>query len=215
VSELVLPVPAFNLMLALVHVRGSGTTTDFNAAFKFGTVNTKARELLVEHGMIKVGKIGNSYFYELTDAGWLAARQLLRDPLPAKASPLTARILWAILGDFSTHMDRTGTELADVYPVPAEVEPKVEPESDTVESIRIAYESLAKEPSGWVPLLRLREELGQVDRTELDATLTELLGSHRIRLIPESNQKTLTEADREAAVSIGGKQHHLIAIETR
>jgi hypothetical protein len=218
--EIVLPVPAFNLILALVHLRGSGTTADFKAAFKFDKVDPKARKLLLEHELIVTGKTGNSIQYELTDPGWRVARQLLRESLPAKASPLTARILWAILGDFSSHLDRTGGALADLYLAlsePATDSSSVETvaQTGTAASIQVAYKEIVGDKNVWVPLRRLREQLDAVPREELDEALAELLEAQEIHLIPESNQKMLTPADRDAAIWLGGEYLHLLSIEPR
>lgn len=210
-----LPIPAFNLLLALVHLRGSGTTKDFDAVFGFDKVEVPAQKALSKHEFVVIDRGVRPFAYELTDAGWRAARQLLSESLPKGASPRTARILWSLLRDFSAHMDRTGTELADIYPAQKEPEPEAEAERSVAESVRTAYVALAGDGSEWVPLRRLREQLGGIERKELDETLAELLGAHAIRLIPEQNQKTLTDADREAAVRIGGQHHHLIAIEAR
>ncbi|GAB4000915.1 hypothetical protein GCM10029992_34550 [Glycomyces albus] len=146
------------------------------------------------------------YVYELTDAGWLSARKLLTEPAPKDISKRTARILWAVIGDFASHMDRTGTELADLYP------PRLE--HGHAERIRSAYAELVGPDAEWVPLRRLRERLDEIDRQDLDRTLGDLLAQHEIRLIPESNQKTLTDADRMAAIRLGNKDRHLIAIES-
>lgn len=214
--DLAFSVPECNLMLALVHLRGSGTTAAFKVAFDFDKVETTARRSLTEQGLIAIDKSVRPYVYELTDAGWLATRKLLAEPSPKKVSSRTARILWAIMGDFSAHMDRTGAELADLYPPPAAPAPQETQEThDPQEAVHRAYRELVGETTDWVPLRRLREHLGETDRETLDQALTELLASHAIRLIPESNQKTLTQADRDAAIWLGGQYQHLIAIEAR
>ncbi|WP_100448070.1 hypothetical protein [Glycomyces xiaoerkulensis] len=204
-ADLELTVPEFNLLLTLVHLRGTGTTKDFKAAFGFDKVETPAQRKLTEHGLVSIDRTVRPYAYELTDAGWLAARRLLSEKAPSGVSQRTARILWAFIGDFSAHMDRTGTELADLYP--ARVEPS------TADRIRKAYTELVGGASDWVPLRRLRELLDDIEREEVDSVLGELLAAHEIRLIPESNQKTLTEADDRAAVRLANKDRHLIAIE--
>lgn len=66
----------------------------------------------------------------------------------------------------------------------------------------------------WMTLTQLREVFeGFTDvtwtRASLDAALTELHATKQIRLIGESNQKTLTPADREAALWLGGEYRHL------
>ncbi len=200
-------VPECNLMLALVHLRGYGTTTEFKESFGFDKVEAPARRALTGQGLLVVDKSVRPYGYELTDAGWLTARKLLAEPAPKGISSRTARILWAVMGDFSAHMDRTGAELADLYPPPAAPDPR--------DAVRSAYRELVGEDTDWLPLRRLRAHLDDLDRETLDRALEDLLGSHSIRLIPESNQKTLTEADRDAAIWLGGQYRHLIAIEAR
>ncbi|WP_051703941.1 hypothetical protein [Glycomyces sp. NRRL B-16210] len=206
-SDIEFKVPEFNLLLALVHLRGSGTTAVFREAFGFEKVETSAQKALLAKELIVIDKGVRPYVYELTDAGWLTARQLLSETAPAGVSSRTARILWAVIGDFSNHMQRTNTELADIYP--ARLEPT------TAERIVEAYGELVEDSGDWLPLRSLRDHLASTDRDELDKVLTELHAEKAVLLIPESNQKTLTEADREAAIWLGGEYRHLIGIEVR
>lgn len=65
----------------------------------------------------------------------------------------------------------------------------------------------------WIPLRNIRAEwngYGDVTPARIDEAITVLFGSHRVRLIPEQNQKTLTDADREAALRIAGQDFHLL-----
>jgi hypothetical protein len=75
------------------------------------------------------------------------------------------------------------------------------------------YSRLVAQPGGWLGLAKLRAELVDVPRTELDATLVRMYQVPGVSLIPEENQKTLTATDREAAVQIGLQDKHLIAIQ--
>lgn len=61
-------------------------------------------------------------------------------------------------------------------------------------------------------LAGLREQLADVPRAQVDETLTRMERLPDVNLVPESNQKTLTPADREAAVLIGGQRKHLLWI---
>lgn len=208
-SDLEFSVPAFNLLLALVHLRGSGTTAKVNLAFKPYEPKKAEKDELSAKGLITITKVGNTQVWELTDPGWRSARELLSAPAPAKISNRTARILWAIIRDFSDHMERADIHLADVY----SAEPEEDPTPETLgERIVAAFHELAGDDPDWVPLLLLRERLGGEDRAEVDKSLTELHGAREIELIPESNQKTLTDADREAAIWLGGEYRHLIGI---
>ncbi|GAA1665540.1 hypothetical protein GCM10009830_08900 [Glycomyces endophyticus] len=206
-SDLEFSVPEFNLLLSLVHLRGNGSTAKVKLAF--GTYEPKKdeKDRLTEKGLISVRKVGRAQEWELTDPGWRAARELLAKPAPAKITHRTARILWSIIQDFSAHMDRVGTELADVYPEPA---------AETLaDKIIAAYQELTGDSADWVPLLALRERLDDAAREEVDKVLAELHTLREIQLIPESNQKTLTDADRDAALWLGGEHRHLIGIEVR
>lgn len=66
----------------------------------------------------------------------------------------------------------------------------------------------------WVSLTDIRAEWGTVGvtREQIDAALTTLLATRRIKLIPEANQKTLTQADWDAALWLGGEYRHLAAV---
>ncbi|MEV0826377.1 helix-turn-helix domain-containing protein [Nonomuraea rubra] len=75
--------------------------------------------------------------------------------------------------------------------------------------IRAAYARLAARPGAWVSLTELRS---QVDAPAhlVDAVLRDLERRPDVNLVPESNQKTLTQQDRDAAVVIGGQDKHLL-----
>lgn len=64
-------------------------------------------------------------------------------------------------------------------------------------------------------LTRLRAALPDLSREQVDQVLHTLLADPGVFLIPESNQKALTPADLAAAVSVGGTDKHLLAIEPR
>ena len=81
----------------------------------------------------------------------------------------------------------------------------------TADRITQAYTELADRTGAWVGLRTLRQQLSDV--ADLDDTLSELYRTGAISLIPEENQKVLTDEDRAAAITIGGQAKHLIAIE--
>jgi hypothetical protein len=68
-------------------------------------------------------------------------------------------------------------------------------------------------PGAWVSLTRLRDALSLLSRQEVDDALLRLDLQPATYLIPEANQKTLSAADREAAIHIGGEDKHLLSIE--
>lgn len=71
----------------------------------------------------------------------------------------------------------------------------------------------AATPGTWVKLATVRHDLGDFDRATVDETFRKMNRLDDVDLIPESNQKTLTPADRAAAVHFGGQDKHLIWIE--
>jgi hypothetical protein len=78
--------------------------------------------------------------------------------------------------------------------------------------IRKAYGEIAPRAGALVMLTQLRDALGCPDRGQVDAALIQLSRAPDVRIVPESNQKALTEEQRAAAVSIGNQDRHLILI---
>lgn len=222
-SDNAFTVPEINLLLSLVHLRGAGDTGVFKVAFGYDKVDPKKmREPLVEKGLLTVDESVRPFRYELTDAGWRAAREALVEPGQTGLSNRTARVLWAVVRDIALHMGKTGIQLADIYADEAAEEVEFEAaEADSGgpqslgERIVASYRELSGEPANWVPLLVLRKHLDGEDRTEVDKALTELHTTREVELIPETNQKTLSDDDREAALWLGGEYRHLIGIEVR
>jgi hypothetical protein len=93
--------------------------------------------------------------------------------------------------------------------------PAAEIARDDVEAhVREAYAKLARQPKDWVRLADLRPLLNGAARDDVDGVLKDMSRARRAHLAPDSNRKTLTEADHAAAVKIGGEPNHLIAIES-
>jgi transposase-like protein len=80
---------------------------------------------------------------------------------------------------------------------------------DVAAQIRASYERLAARPGAWVSLTELRASV-DAPRHLVDDVLRELERRPDVNLVPESNQKTLTQQDRDAAVVIGGQDKHLL-----
>jgi hypothetical protein len=81
------------------------------------------------------------------------------------------------------------------------------------DDIRAAYHTLAAQPGAYVYIARIRDALGEAhNRWEVDAALVKLDQDPDVHLIPESNQKVLTDMERDLAVNIGNQDKHLIAI---
>lgn len=80
--------------------------------------------------------------------------------------------------------------------------------------VRAAYGELARERDGWVGLRELRQhpELRDLPRDQQDAALKALSRAQVANIVPESKQTHLTQADRDAALLIGGEHKHAISI---
>lgn len=83
----------------------------------------------------------------------------------------------------------------------------------TVEDrIRDTYESLSAKRGAWVGLRMIRNAMPDVARVDLDAALLKMVLQPGVMLDPEFNQKTLTAADRDASIRMGGENMHLLSI---
>lgn len=79
--------------------------------------------------------------------------------------------------------------------------------------ITAAYRELAPAPGEFVGLRELRSRLPGANRVRVDRALKEMYAAQRINLVPRSNQRALSDADRAAAVRLGGEHKHMISIE--
>lgn len=79
--------------------------------------------------------------------------------------------------------------------------------------ITAAYRELAPAPGEFVGLRELRSRLPGADRVRVDRALKEMYAAQRVNLVPRSNQRALSDADRAAAVRLGGEHKHMISIE--
>lgn len=161
----------------------------------------ESRRKLNHHKLVETEKQGRSFRHDLTDQGWRwCAEEDWTEPPPRAGSAGGA--LFAVLAGLKRYRDRTGVALSEIFAADLETQ------------IRAAYRTLAAESgSEWVGLARLREHLGQVPRDQLDRGLRQLVDQPGVDLQTETNQQTLTDADRAAALRLGGADRHLLSIE--
>jgi hypothetical protein len=165
------------------------------------------RDRLEHRGLIEVTTENRTMVLELTDRGWATCAELIGAETPARPSG-QGKALYTVLRALRRYFDRDDLAPGDVF-LPLDDIVGV----DVEQKVRDAYVRLAARSGGWVDLVRLRDALSDVSRHDLDAALTRMYRVKGISLIPEENQKTLTDADRAAAVVIGDQDKHLIAIE--
>jgi hypothetical protein len=175
----------------------------------------KERRKLNDLKLVESRKVGRAYAHELTDAGWhWCATELTAEPRGKVTSMEGA--LYAILGGLARHLEDTGQSLADLFrPRPAqESEPPVAAprDGDITGLIETAYHGLADAPGKFVKISELRTQLSGISRADLNSALEGMYRSQRVNLVPQSNQQALTDADRQAALRIGGEDKHLILV---
>lgn len=164
------------------------------------------RDKLNRLGLIESDRERGRYVHELTDHGWRLCRHLVAAGPPARSAG-PAKALYTVLGALGRYLDHSDLSLADVFGPLAE-----KTEKTTEDRIRSAYDKLAPRPGGWVSLTRLRAELND-PRAAVDTALITLHRTPGVSVIPQEDQKVLTAEDRAAAVVIGDRPKHLIAIE--
>ncbi|MEC9325854.1 MAG: hypothetical protein VYB90_18645 [Actinomycetota bacterium] len=169
------------------------------------------RDKLNALGLIESERVKGRYVHELTDRGWALCRDIVAaGPPPRSTGP--AKTLYTVLGALGRYLQRSEVSLAELF-WPAETSEAETSQDRTLEDrVRVAYARLAPRPGGWVRLAELRAALDDV-RGDVDTALTALSRAPGVSVIPEEDQKKLTPDDRAAAVLIGDRPKHLIAIE--
>jgi hypothetical protein len=208
------PTESAILLLLMAEAREI-SNTELEERYKF-TLTGQSRKKLNDLRYVATRKVGRAYVHQLDDKGWVRVREGL-----ALDSP-RARALGAALSALHDNLcrrvlPRSGCHnLGELFSRGEDgpVEPPAggDDEAPMEERIRKAYVSLAHEPGGWVSLARLRPLFADVDRGSFDEALRRLNREADVNIVPESNQKTLTTEQIEAAVDIGGRAKHLLAI---
>ncbi|GAA3342859.1 hypothetical protein GCM10020358_39390 [Amorphoplanes nipponensis] len=177
-----------------------------------------SRERLVKRGLVEVRKEGQRLFLNLSDEGWRTALEVIGSEPPPRAGFAGATI-YAQVDAVRRYLQASHLALSDFYAPPGDVEPApatgTEPTTDeVVAQIRKAYDGIAQAPGDAVKLVRIRAALpGDISVARVDEALTVMNRGADVRIFAEANQKTLTDADRAAAVTIGNQDKHLIVIK--
>jgi len=210
--DVLLSIPEKSALFALMLFVEEASNTDIREEYGF-TIDKKVRDRLVGLGFVsarKAKELRGAFVHELTDDGWRQCRAELTAKTPAGVQK-PYRLLFGLARALDRHLTRSRLEMADFFapddtsPVPATVDPVAE--------VRAAYESLASRPGAWVSLAQVREALSHLSREEVDGALVRLDLEPSTYLIPEANQKMLSEAERDAAVHVGGEDKHLLSID--
>jgi hypothetical protein len=205
-----LSLPERAALLALMILIEEASNSEMQARFGF-TIDRKVRTSLEGMGYLRSRRSdhlpGRPYVHELTDKGWRHCRSELAAHPPEKA-PKAYHLMYGMMNIVDTYMRRSQLAMEHFFGVA-----EIQYTADLGKRIRSAYEELVAEAGGWIGLRRLRERLADVPPPEVDAALLRLDLQPGIYLEPESNQKTLSDLDRAAAIRIGGEDKHLLSIK--
>ncbi len=212
------PKEAAFLVLLLAEGRAiSNTEVISEYGFK---LDKRHREKLNKLGYIESVKEGREpYLHHLTDSGWARCYEPLNLESPQARAQGAA--LGALMQAVLRHLERVQLSLADFAvgdadaPLESDDIAEVDDGADLGDRIRHAYDALASRQGEWIGLGPLRAAVPGVDREELDQALRRLEQADDVAIVPESNQKTLSTSDREAALWIGGQHKHFLAIGPR
>jgi hypothetical protein len=197
------PTQRYALLLLMAEARE--VTNTYLVGRKLYLKAKEHRKPMEDAGLIKVRR--NPLSIELTEKGWSRAKAEFALSAPPRGGAPGAA-LYTILGKIGQFLERSDIAAADFFTTPEEIEVAVDLES----LIRKVYGEVAPKAGAWVMLDRIRGALGSVSRQEVDAALIRLYRAPDVQIVPETNQKVLTAAERAAAVSIGNQDKHLIAI---
>ncbi|MFD9947544.1 hypothetical protein ACFWYW_06720 [Nonomuraea sp. NPDC059023] len=196
------------LLLGLMTLGGSASNPELRDHVG-NALDGESRRRLNKLELVESEKLGRAYHHTLTEDGWAWCVAELAGSAPARGGPL-GRTLYGVLATIKGYLDATDLSLAEFV---VTARPDASSADDLGGAIRSAYWQLAREPQDWVLLSRLRPLLGDAPRDNVDAALRELERLPGVHLVPEADQKTLGDEDREAAVLVGGVSKHLLAIE--
>jgi hypothetical protein len=84
-------------------------------------------------------------------------------------------------------------------------------EHEITDRINAAYRKLAARPGDFVSIADLTD-LADVHVSDLTAMLIWLYEDQQVNLIPRSNQRALTDRERQATIWCGGEYKHLLSI---
>jgi hypothetical protein len=171
----------------------------------------KDRKALEKAKIAASEKRGRSIWIEVTDTGWAWANDHLASPLPTRTQS-AGPIFQAWLKHLQAFLRREGHALGDVFASPVKLT-RTEVDSPIALEDRIRSVYLDATGGVWnrrVRLAELRRRLSDVAKEPLDAALLKMQQAAQLVLFRLDNQREITEADREAALSVGGEPRHVL-----
>jgi hypothetical protein len=165
------------------------------------TLEGKALQRLNKAELVKSEKRGSAYWHSVTEDGWAWCWNEMTKAAP-DGSDSGTRGLYAVLAALRRFLSSADLKLSDVFGL-----------NSLEAQIRTAYWQLAEAPGDWVGLARVRDLLDGATAAEVDDALRRLERKPDVHIVPETDQRRLTQADRAAAVRIGSKENHLLKVD--
>ncbi len=197
------------ILLALMAEAQEISNVDLKERYGF-TLTGESKSRLNDRKLVSSRRVGRAYVHELTEPGWRRCREELAAPCPPRAGA-AGGALYALLHGLARYMTREELSLPEVFGRTSAAPTSAG--NDVEAAIRTAYPKAPRRPGGWVALTDLRQLLDQIPRQAVDDTLARMGRLPRVSLLPEENQKVLTQSDREAAIQLGGTAYHFLLIE--
>ncbi len=196
--------PERSAMLVLMALNREVGNKELKETLKIN-LKAPARNKLNRDGLIESRKPERMFIHKLTEKGWAWAKAELTQPAPPRSGSIGAA-LYAVLNALGTGLDRRRLTMADLFG------PGTTP-GFVADQIKAAYRRLAKRPQDWVYLSELRPLIERASKAEVDSALKEMYRGKFITLTLEEDQRSLTAAQRAAAIRVGVDDLHLIAME--
>ncbi|MFL6125325.1 hypothetical protein [Actinophytocola sp.] len=175
-------------------------------------IDGKLRQALNSRHLVDSTRQGNQPFvHKLTDAGWKRCE--------AELSGGHLKPTKYLAGAFAMVLDGVGHFLRREHTTPKQFfvqkapEPAKPAEPVTDATVTTLYRQLAEKQGDWVRLADLRPRLNGGGRADVDRVLRNMSREGRAHLAPEPDRNSVTDADREAAIRIGGEDNHLLVVE--
>jgi hypothetical protein len=164
------------------------------------TVDGDCRRRLNDLGLVVSTKVGRAYVHDLTDEGALRCQAELSAVRPPR-SGYAGGALYVVLAGLRRHLQATGGALSELFT------------PDLCHRVETAYRTLTSRFGDTVPLRVLRDHLEDVPADRLDLALRALADRPDVHLRAEADQRSLTDEDRQAALTLGGSPRHTLVIE--
>lgn len=158
------------------------------------------RERLNALGLLDSAKTGRTFVHELTDKGAVWCFEEMGRDRPARSGP-AGGALYAVLAGLRRDLDSSGRAVAEVF------------RPDVPSRITATYRAATGGNGTPMRLAELRERLPDVSQAEFDRAIGLLARRSGVHVRSEADQKTLTDRDHQAAVTLGGTPRHLLTIE--